>query len=98
MVEVILRRSCCVVHPCLHLVSLLNTDLHKRVIEKQKTILDRKKLISESVLKALDIRVALTDRKAMRAKILSVILNKSDKMFTDTSKLGKDFAEVKLGS
>ena len=80
----------------------MNKEDHKRAIEDLAELQKRKKAIAEKVISRLDFRAIIAGdagkRTVMRNLFLVTFLKESDALFSEVSRLGKSFAELKLGN
>jgi len=73
---------------------------HREAIDELRVLAERKKVIAQKVINSIDWRVLLLSntekRTAMRKILLVRFLKEIDSLFTETSKLGKQFADEKI--
>ena len=77
----------------------MNKATHKATIDALKALQDNG--IAEKIVARMDFRAALSNDSAKRAlyrkMLLATFLKESNAYFSGVSKLGADFARVKLG-
>jgi hypothetical protein len=73
---------------------------HKAVIDKLTAIQERKKKIAQAFIAKMNFRVMLSGdvqkRVEMRKALLRTVITETDSMFSEVSKLGRDFSQVKM--
>ena len=78
----------------------MNKVVHKSTIDALKALQDNK--IAEKIVARMDIGAVISNDPAKRAlhrrMLLATFLKESGPYFTGVSRLGKDFAKVKLGA
>lgn len=73
----------------------MNHEEHKKVVEREKEIVDRAgKKIASSIISGLSLKLLLSDK--LKRYMIIKALTASDKYFTEVSKLGHEFAQRKI--
>jgi hypothetical protein len=80
----------------------MDAKTHKATIERLSSLTEQRRAIAAHLVSKMNLRVVLfggiEKRTAQRKALLGLFLRESDRMYTGVSKLGKDFAQVKIGN
>lgn len=74
----------------------MTPEEHQKVIDKAKEIADGVSTVAEKAVGSLKFGELFADRKSSRERFISAILKGSDKAFTETATLGREFFEEKF--